>query len=67
MHSSTIAIAPATMTKDEAARYVGISRASLDRRIAAGDGPAVCRLGGRILFRATDLDVWIAAHVVAAA
>ena len=46
--------------RTQAARLCGISPASWDRLTAAGKTPASLRLGGRVLWRRSDLDAWIA-------
>jgi predicted DNA-binding transcriptional regulator AlpA len=43
----------------DAARLCGVSPASWDRLTAAGKTPVAIRLGGRVLWRRTDLEVWI--------
>ncbi len=44
----------------DAARLCGVSPASWDRLTSAGKTPASLRLGGRVLWRRSDLDTWIA-------
>ena len=43
----------------DAARLCGVSPASWDRLTSAGKTPASLRLGGRVLWRRSDLDAWI--------
>ena len=44
------------------AKMLGISTKTLDRMTAAGDGPPVTRLGGRVLFAEEALGKWLEAH-----
>jgi excisionase family DNA binding protein len=50
-------------TKTEAAEYVRLSRATIDRLRQSGDLRYV-KVGGRIVFRKRDLDAFMAARVV---
>lgn len=47
------------LTKDEAASRARISRRFLDKRIKAGNGPAVTRIGARSLVRSDELQAWL--------
>jgi hypothetical protein len=47
----------------ECAAYRRRSVRSLDRERAEGSGPPYIRDGSRILYRRTDVDAWLAAHV----
>jgi excisionase family DNA binding protein len=49
----------ATMTVDQAAVYLGISRAFAFRMVSAGEIPSV-RLGRRILVPRAALEQWLA-------
>jgi excisionase family DNA binding protein len=49
-------------TKREVAMRVRISERTLDRLIAKGTGPAITRIGSRVLFRADLLARWIEAQ-----
>lgn len=44
----------------EAARLCAVSPASWDRLTAAGKTPRPLKLGGRVVWRRTDLEAWIA-------
>lgn len=44
----------------DAARLCGVSPASWDRLTSAQKTPASLRLGGRVLWRRSDLEAWIA-------
>ncbi|MFN7308646.1 MAG: helix-turn-helix transcriptional regulator [Acetobacteraceae bacterium] len=53
----------AALSRREAARHLGVSPRTLDRLVAAGDGPAYVRAGARrMVFRLNDLDAWQAAR-----
>jgi predicted DNA-binding transcriptional regulator AlpA len=52
------------LSQREAALRLGLSPRTLERNRASGDGPAFVKLGARVLYRAADLDEWIASHVV---
>jgi Helix-turn-helix domain len=51
------------LTPAEYARYRRCSLRTLDRERANGDGCPYVRLGSRILYRRTDIDRYIEAHV----
>lgn len=51
---------PLLVGRVEAARLCGVSPASWDRLSAAGKNPGSLKLGGRVLWRRTDLLRWIA-------
>lgn len=58
-----------TMTVIEAAKYLGISPNSLRKHKAQGTGPSYLALGpegGKIRFRAKDLDTWLESRCVQA-
>lgn len=57
-------VAPAVLREEDAARYIGRSRAFLKRARREGRGPAVVRIGRSIVYRLVDLDAWLEAHVV---
>ena len=47
----------------EAAEYIGLSPATLEKRRLDGRGPLFLRLGGRSVgYAVEDLDAWIAAQ-----
>jgi len=48
----------------DAAEYLGISEQTLARMRSEGRGPRYVKLGGRIFYRAPDLDAFINARVV---
>lgn len=43
----------------EAARYVRLSKPTLERFRISGDGPTYVKLGGAVRYRKTDLDEWL--------
>jgi len=52
------------LTQAEAADYLRLSERTLERWRVTGSGPAFCKLGRRVLYRAADLDEWIALHIM---
>jgi hypothetical protein len=57
---------PATQTLDcaDAAKYIGLSVWWLKMARRHKRGPAFLRIGRTIRYRVTDLDRWLAAHVI---
>lgn len=52
-------------TTREAAEYLGVSEAHLQRMRCEGGGPSFCRIGKRrVGYRACDLSEWISSRVV---
>lgn len=47
-----------------AAAYLGKSRSWLDKARMHGRGPRFLRVGGRVFYRASDLDTWLNKCVV---
>jgi len=43
----------------DAARYVGLSAATLEKRRLVGDGPRFIRLGRAVGYDVRDLDAWL--------
>jgi len=58
-------IPPAALDEAAAARYVGLSRWTLQKWRAQRRGPAHAKLGARVRYRVADLDAWLAAQRVA--
>jgi hypothetical protein len=52
------------LTQREAALALRLSERTLERSRVSGFGPPFCKLGRRVLYRADDLDQWIAGRVV---
>lgn len=46
----------------EAAIYCGLSRATLERYRATGDGPSFRKIGRAVVYSVGDLDDWLDAH-----
>jgi predicted DNA-binding transcriptional regulator AlpA len=55
----TAAVEPLLVDTNQAALRCGISPASWYRLKAAGKTPAPLRLGGRVLYRVEDLQLWV--------
>ena len=59
----------ACLKTDTAAEYCGVSKALLEKLRVVGGGPRFAKLGqgggrgGRVVYRHSDLDAWIDAHV----
>jgi predicted DNA-binding transcriptional regulator AlpA len=54
-----------TLRVPAAARYVGISKSSLDKLRCYGGGPVFIKLGARVVYDRVDLDQWLAGKRVA--
>ena len=52
---------PRLLTRDEAARFLRVSISTLHRRVKDGDIPTIV-MGGRTLFRQSDLEAFIDAQ-----
>jgi excisionase family DNA binding protein len=50
------------LTIKEAAEYLRLSRGHLGNMRTEGDGPRFYKLGRKILYEQSDLDVWLALH-----
>ncbi len=48
-----------------AARYLGLSRSCLNKWRVYGTGPRFCKLGRRVTYRKSDLDLWREENVYA--
>jgi predicted DNA-binding transcriptional regulator AlpA len=44
----------------DAARFVGLSKSTLDKLRVSGGGPTYLQLGRRILYDLADLEAWLA-------
>ncbi len=47
----------------DAARYIGLSKSTLEKLRVTGGGPAYAALGRAIVYRIEDLDAWVSAHM----
>jgi excisionase family DNA binding protein len=47
----------------EAAGYVRLGKATLERFRLTGEGPSFIRLGGAVRYRLSDLDAWMESRV----
>jgi hypothetical protein len=48
----------------ETARYLGVSEVFVKKRRRLGKGPRFYRIGGRVIYKRTDLDAFLEAHAV---
>lgn len=48
----------------EAAQRCRLSTSTLEKYRVTGDGPRFAKLGERVIYRAEDIDAWIAARLV---
>lgn len=48
----------------DAAVYVGLSVPTLKKYRLDGTGPRYAKVGSRVVYRPTDLDAWLTAHLV---
>jgi predicted DNA-binding transcriptional regulator AlpA len=53
--------APHRLRTREAAKYVGLSKSTLDKFRLEGGGPVYIKLGRAVVYDAADLDAWCAA------
>jgi hypothetical protein len=61
---SSNSLAPAVLREQDAARYIGLSRAYLKKARLFGRGPNFVRIQRAIAYRVVDLDRWLESHVV---
>lgn len=52
------------LTQAETAEHLRLSERTLERWRVSGSGPVFVKLGRRVLYRQSDLDEWIASHLV---
>jgi excisionase family DNA binding protein len=52
------------LTQTELAELIRVSERTLERWRVQGDGVPFVKLGRRVLYRRTDVEEWIASHVV---
>lgn len=53
---------PEFVTEEELSLRLRVGRKALQIWRRTGKGPAFAKLGGRVLYRASDVDAWIAAN-----
>ncbi|MEF2549060.1 helix-turn-helix domain-containing protein [Aurantimonas sp. E1-2-R+4] len=53
MHTNTV------LNAQSAANYLRLSKSSLAKLRLSGAGPAYCKLGRRVVYRAADLEAWL--------
>lgn len=61
------ALPPALLAAPDATRFLGISNATLWRKVKAGDLPRPIKIGRCTRWRRADLEAWITARPVAGA
>jgi len=50
---------PRYLRTPEAARFVGLSIRTMEKHRIYGTGPRYSKLGGRVVYRVEDLQVWV--------
>ena len=58
MADSSNGLPPRLLRTQEAARYLGLSRRTLEKHRSYGTGPTYRKLGGRVVYALDDLNVW---------
>ncbi|MGC9271757.1 helix-turn-helix transcriptional regulator [Acidiphilium sp.] len=51
------------LSKKDASARLGVSSRTLDRHIEAGDGPAIVRIGSRVLIPESALADWVSSRI----
>lgn len=57
--SGVMEIEPATMTREQAAHYLGIKASWLANNAGSSRAPVHAKLGGQVRYLRTDLDDWL--------
>ncbi|TAA11258.1 DNA-binding protein [Pseudoxanthomonas winnipegensis] len=52
------------LTGNDAAKYLGLSKSTLEKMRHEGRGPRYLKIGGRVFYRRPDLDEYIERSVV---
>ncbi len=52
------------MNTPEAAKYVCLSKPTLERLRLTGDGPPYAKLGKAVRYRRADLEAWLASRMI---
>lgn len=50
---------PRLLRTEEAARWLGLSGRTLEKHRCTGTGPSYRKLGGRVVYVASDLQAWV--------
>lgn len=58
LHTQPISNSETFLNVREAAKYLRLSRSTLDHYRSAGSGPRYRKHGGRVVYRKEDLDNW---------
>ena len=53
----------ALMSEGDAAKALALSPRTMEGKRLRGDGPPFVKLGGRVLYRPSDLAAWVEANV----
>ncbi|MBF0184684.1 MAG: helix-turn-helix domain-containing protein [Magnetococcales bacterium] len=56
---------PVNYRQAQAAEYVQLAEATLEKMRVYGNGPRYAKLGRSVIYRKSDLDQWIADRVIA--
>jgi len=59
MSSNIAGLPPRYLRTPEAARFVGLSIRTMEKHRIYGTGPRYSKLGGRVVYRVEDLQVWV--------
>ena len=59
MATNIAGLPPRYLRTPEAARLVGLSIRTLEKHRIYGTGPRYAKLGGRVVYRLDDLQVWV--------
>jgi len=64
LHAQEIAMDPTVTDTVGAALRTGLAVPTLEKLRCTGGGPRYCKLGRSVRYRISDLDEWVASHVV---
>jgi excisionase family DNA binding protein len=54
----------ATLSAEEAAKFLGLATSTLAKLRLSGHGPVYCKLGRRVVYRREDLEAWLESRAV---
>src|SRR3546814_7642485 len=57
--SATATLPPRCLRTPEAARFLGLSGRTLEKHRTYGTGPRYSKIGGRVVYRVEDLQIWV--------